>query len=182
MHRYANRAALVRQRPSDALPDPPCGIGRKPVTQSVFETLRGLDQTEVALLDQIQKRNASIRVALRNRDHQPQIGLDHVTLRAPAILERFLQLLVNFKEFRHRHAHELFERSHPFPLAAGKLVMKRRIALQLGASSGTFPELLPDILGDRCHFLDDLLFEAKGCQLRLNRLLNRRHNLSSIQL
>src|SRR5687767_12220370 len=64
-------ASLVGHRAGDRLPDPPGGVGRELVALGVVEFLDRADQTEVALLDQVQEQHAAARVALGQGDHEP---------------------------------------------------------------------------------------------------------------
>src|SRR3954447_9880114 len=80
VHRDANRARLVGERAGDRLADPPGRIRRELEALAVVELLRGADQAERALLDQVQERQALVAVVLGDRDHQAQVGLDHLLL------------------------------------------------------------------------------------------------------
>lgn len=44
------------------------------------------DQTEVALLDQIEEQHAPSGISLRQRHHQTQVGLQQVVFGPPAVL------------------------------------------------------------------------------------------------
>ena len=81
VHRKADRASLLRQRPRDRLADPPRGVGRELEAELVVELLHRADQAEVALLDQVEQRHARLRVVARDRHHQPQVRLDQPPLR-----------------------------------------------------------------------------------------------------
>ena len=50
------------------------------------ELLYRADQPHVALLDQVQQGQAAVRVALGDRDHQPEVGLDHRVLGRHVVL------------------------------------------------------------------------------------------------
>lgn len=69
--RQAYRARLIHDRALDALPDPPRGIRRKPETTRGIEFFDSVHQAEIALLDQIEQRHATIQITLRDTDHQP---------------------------------------------------------------------------------------------------------------
>src|SRR5690606_33740393 len=62
------------------------------VALGVVELLHRADQTEVALLDQVQEQHAAAGVALGQRDHQTEVGLKQVVLGAAAVLGDDLQL------------------------------------------------------------------------------------------
>src|SRR5262245_10382693 len=80
MHRQPDRAALVGERARDRLADPPGGVGRELVAELPVELLHGADQAEVALLDEVQERDAGLRVVARDRHHQAQVRLDQPLL------------------------------------------------------------------------------------------------------
>jgi hypothetical protein len=56
--------------------------GRELVALAVVELLDRADQAERALLDQVEEAQAAAEVRLGDRDDQPQVGLDHLGLRA----------------------------------------------------------------------------------------------------
>ncbi len=72
--------ALVGHRAGDGLPDPPGRVRRELEALGVVELLHRADQAQVALLDQVQERQAVAGVALGQRDDQPQVGLQQVLL------------------------------------------------------------------------------------------------------
>ncbi len=80
MHRDADRARLVGERPGDRLTDPPRGVGRELEALSVVELLRRAHESERALLDQIEEGEALVSVVLGDRDHEAQVRLDHLLL------------------------------------------------------------------------------------------------------
>ncbi len=80
VHRDADGACLVGDGPGDRLPDPPGGVGGELVALGVVELLHRADQTEVALLDEVQEQHAAAHVALGDRHHQPQVRLDELAL------------------------------------------------------------------------------------------------------
>jgi hypothetical protein len=63
------------------LTDPQGGVGRELEPSPVVELLRRADKTDRALLDQVEKRQPLVAVALRDRDDQPQVGPDHLLFR-----------------------------------------------------------------------------------------------------
>src|ERR1017187_3678309 len=71
----------------DRLADPPGRVGGELVTPAVLELLHRLHQAHVALLDQVQEREAAVGVFLRDRDHQPEVGLDHLGLGAVGLAD-----------------------------------------------------------------------------------------------
>ena len=60
---YANGAGLIGDRPIDGLADPPGGIGREAIPPPVVELLDRPHQADVALLDEIEERQAALHVA-----------------------------------------------------------------------------------------------------------------------
>src|SRR5215469_1042347 len=67
---YTNGARLIRERPADRLSNPPGGVGREFVATSIFELVDGLHQADVALLDQVEKLQATVGVFLCDRDDE----------------------------------------------------------------------------------------------------------------
>ena len=80
--RHADRAALVGERARDRLADPPRRVGRELEALAVVELLGGADEADRALLDQVEEGQALVAVALRDRDDEAQVRLDHLLLRA----------------------------------------------------------------------------------------------------
>src|SRR3954449_5474291 len=78
--RDADRARLVGERTGDRLPDPPGRVRGELEALAVVELLRGAHETERALLDEVEERQALVAVVLRDRDDQAQVGLDHLLL------------------------------------------------------------------------------------------------------
>ena len=70
---------MVHHAPGNTLPDPFGGIGGKPVIQARVKFPGGDQQADTALLDQIQQRHTSSGILSGYGNHQPQIGIDHVT-------------------------------------------------------------------------------------------------------
>src|SRR4029078_3343906 len=60
--REPDRAPLVGERTRDRLPDPPRRVGRKLVAELVVEIVDRADTAEIALLDQVEERDAGLRV------------------------------------------------------------------------------------------------------------------------
>src|SRR5689334_603252 len=79
--RDADRARLVGERAGDRLADPPGRVGRELEALAVVELLRGADQAERPLLDQVEERQALVAVVLRDRDDEAEVRLDHLLLR-----------------------------------------------------------------------------------------------------
>src|SRR5229473_7856571 len=81
VHGQTDRPCLVGDRTRDRLPDPPGRVGRELEAFAVVELLHGANQAERALLDQVEEREATADVRLRDRDDEPQVRLDHLRLR-----------------------------------------------------------------------------------------------------
>jgi hypothetical protein len=75
-----DRPALVGKGACHRLPDPPGRICGQLVAHSPVELLDRPDQPEVSLLDQIEQRDASLRVVPGDPDHEAQVGLDQPLL------------------------------------------------------------------------------------------------------
>ena len=75
----------------DGLADPPGRVGRELEALGVVELLDRPDQAEVALLDQVEQRQAGGRVGLGDRDDEAQVALDQARAwrhSSPASLRR----------------------------------------------------------------------------------------------
>ncbi len=92
VNRQAHRARLVHDGALDGLPYPPGRIGREAKAAFGIELLHRMDQPEVALLDQVEQRQATVDVTPCDLDDQPQIALDH------AVARRFITLLYAARE------------------------------------------------------------------------------------
>ena len=80
--RQADRAAGVGDATGDRLADPPRGVGGELEALAPVELLDGVHQAEVALLDQVQERQARGLVLLGDRHDEAQVGLHEGALRA----------------------------------------------------------------------------------------------------
>ena len=76
MHRETDGAPGVGDAPRDGLADPPGGVGGELEALAPVELLDGVHQAEVALLDQVQQRQARRLILLRDRHDQTQVRLD----------------------------------------------------------------------------------------------------------
>ena len=86
MDRNANGPRLVGNGARNCLPHPPGGVSRELIAAAIFELVHGLHQTDIAFLNQIQELQAAIGITLGDADHQAQIGLDQLFLRALGLL------------------------------------------------------------------------------------------------
>ena len=81
VRRQADRAPAVVQRALDRLPDPQRRVGREAEALAPVELLHGADQSEDALLDQVEQRQiADALVLAGDRDDEPQVRVDHALL------------------------------------------------------------------------------------------------------
>ena len=81
MHRHANGPCLVRDGTGDRLSDPPGRVGREFITLGVVKFFHRLDQSEIALLDQIEKIHTLADVFFCNGNDKAQVRLDQLVLR-----------------------------------------------------------------------------------------------------
>src|SRR5207244_11101663 len=79
---HADRSRLVGQGPGNGLPDPPGCVRRELEALAVVELLRGPDEADRSLLDQIEEREPLVAVLLRDRDNETQVCLHHLLLGA----------------------------------------------------------------------------------------------------
>ena len=77
---------LIGNGAGDGLPDPPGGVGGELVALGVVEFLHGLDEAQVALLNQIQEQHAAAHIPLGNGHHQTEVGLCQLLLGGFALL------------------------------------------------------------------------------------------------
>ena len=76
VHGNTDGTGLVGDSTRDGLTDPPRGVRGELKALLVVELLDGADQTEVALLDQVQEQHAATDIALGDGDDQAQVGAD----------------------------------------------------------------------------------------------------------
>ena len=69
----ADGSRLIRDRARDRLSDPPCRVGGELEALGVVELFDRLDQSEVALLNQIEELHTSAEVALRDADNKTEV-------------------------------------------------------------------------------------------------------------
>ena len=133
MHRQADGAPVVGDRSADGLADPPGRVGREAEAAAELEAIHGLHQSNVAFLDQIQKRQAAIQILLGDRDDETQVGLDqHLLGRAQGFLGA-TQTRVRGDEFVGRHADVFLDftlrRSQALPIPRGPRRLQLRVQL-----------------------------------------------------
>ena len=74
VERHAHDARLLGQRLENRLADPPHRIRDELDALGLIELVRGADQPQVALVDQIRERDPLVLILLRHGDHKPQVG------------------------------------------------------------------------------------------------------------
>ena len=67
---------LSQQSLHDGLPDPPHGVGDEPVAALLVEAVSGLEQPQVALIDEVGQHKALVYIALGNGHDEAQVGPD----------------------------------------------------------------------------------------------------------
>ena len=101
VNRQTNRLALVGQGTLDRLLDPPGGVGAELSAFRRIETLDRFHQTDVSFRDQVEQRQAEVRVVMRDLYDQTQIRANHQRARfavAPLDLRRQGNLLLRRQE------------------------------------------------------------------------------------
>ena len=83
VQRQAHDARLLGQRLKDRLANPPHGVGDELEAAGFVELLGGLDQSEVALVDQVREAQSLILVLFGHGHHEAQVGFGE-------LFERFL--------------------------------------------------------------------------------------------
>ena len=86
VERHAHDARLLGQRLQDGLANPPDGVGDELDPLRLVEFVRGANQTEVALVDQIGERDALILIFLGD-------GHDEAEVRPNELVETLLVAL-----------------------------------------------------------------------------------------
>ena len=75
MDRDADGAGLIGNGPGDSLTNPPGGVSGEFKALHIVKLLHCLNQTQIALLNQVQELHATAHIPLGDGHHQPQIGL-----------------------------------------------------------------------------------------------------------
>ena len=102
VHRYSDRTRLVGNGARDGLTNPPCGVGGKLVSSPVLKFLDRLHQPHVALLNQVQKRKAPIRVLFCDRNNETKIGFHHFRFRFERLAKPAFQCSILVRILRKR--------------------------------------------------------------------------------
>jgi hypothetical protein len=88
VHRQPHRAALVGDGAADRVTDPPAPVGREAEALAVVEAVDRLHQADVALLDQVLQRHATVVEAAGDRHHEAQVGLHERVLGVAQVAAR----------------------------------------------------------------------------------------------
>src|SRR5438270_306858 len=144
VHRHADRARLVGELTGDRLANPPRRVRRELEALAVVELLRRAHEADRPLLDQVKERQALVAIALRDRDDEAQVRLDHLLLRAVvAALDPLRKL-------------DFLRRGEQLDLADVLEEELQRVGRDLARLGFRFLVLLHL---DRCHHFDVQLFE-----------------------
>src|SRR5262249_36490601 len=130
VHGDADGARLVGDRAGDRLADPPGRIRRELVAATVFELVDGLHEADVAFLDEVEELQTAVRVLLRDRDHEPEVRLDHLFLRAPRLRLAQRALAIDLLDVAGRERSRLLDLLQPLLGALDfflELVERRRV-------------------------------------------------------
>ena len=189
VHRHPDRARLVGERAGDRLADPPRRVGRELEALAVVELLRRADEADRPLLDQVEEGQALVAVALRDRDDEAQVRLDHRLLRRVLAALDPLRELDLLRRGQERHLADVLEEElqrvgrdlarRPRRLGLGlvalddldlELVERRVELVQLRRVEVELVERARDVLGDQLARLPAALEQ----RLRLARSPGRR--------
>src|SRR5690606_35391418 len=119
----ADRPRLVRDRAGDGLANPPRGVGGKLVAAAILELVAGFHQADVALLDQVQELQATVRIFLGDRDHEPQVRLYHFLFRTPRLCFADRHLAIDLLDLRDLQVCQRLDRQQ-LALRAQHVVLK----------------------------------------------------------
>jgi hypothetical protein len=103
--RQADRARVALDRADTRLLDPPDPIGRESVAAPLVELLDRAEQSKVALLDQVEERNAHVAEAFRLVHDQAQVVVDEAIPCRPTPREDLLRALEPPSQCPSRHPH-----------------------------------------------------------------------------
>ncbi len=77
---------LIGDGAGDGLTDPPRGVGGELEALGIVEFFNGLDEAQVALLNQVQELHTAAGILFGDADHQPQVGLLQPSLGGRVVL------------------------------------------------------------------------------------------------
>ena len=147
VHGHADRARLVGDAARDRLADPPRRVGRELVAAAPVVLLDGAHEADVALLDEIEEEHAAADVALRDRHHEPQVGLDQLPAGRRVVALDALRERDLLGGRQQRHAADLAQvRAHRIVRAVAHGHVDRRAAASTSGSSSSSSSLDGDDL------------------------------------
>ena len=163
VHRDTDRPGLIGDRTGDRLTNPPRGVGGELVTASVLEFFHRLHEAHVALLNQVEERQAAVGVLFRNRDHEAQVGLNHLGLGLMRLAGEVLEFLVGVEVILSWFADKRLKRRQLALLSLQHHVHLRRTwsLAELLNRAKVLLHLVVDIIRNERHLLDHLLLEQE---------------------
>src|SRR3989339_1415992 len=109
VHRNADGARLIGDGAGDRLADPPRGIRTEFESAVRIEFLNGAEEADIALLNQVEEREAAPDVLLGNGDNKTEVRLGQLLLGAGIALADAARELDLFAGIDERHAADLGE-------------------------------------------------------------------------
>src|SRR5258707_15208270 len=97
MHGYTNRTSLVSNSAGDSLTDPPCCIGRELMSGAIIKFFGRTDQTNIALLDQIQERHTAPHIFFTHANHKTRARSDQLLASRPPVLHEAAKIEPSFR-------------------------------------------------------------------------------------
>src|SRR4051812_4498072 len=92
LDRETDRARGVGDAAADGLTDPPRGVRGELEALAPVELLDGVHEAEVALLHEVEEREARRLVLLGDRHHEPEVRLDELAPGGVALADQLLEL------------------------------------------------------------------------------------------
>ena len=80
VHGNADGTGLIRNSARNCLADPPGRIGAEFIPPAILKFINRFHQADIALLNKVEKAQATVRVFLGNAHDQAEIGLGKLTL------------------------------------------------------------------------------------------------------
>src|SRR5262249_14732422 len=81
MHGNADGTGLIRNSTGNRLANPPGRIGAEFIAPTIFKLIDRFHQADIALLNEVEKAQATVGIFLGNAHDQAEIGLGKLTLR-----------------------------------------------------------------------------------------------------
>ena len=169
--RDTDRARLVGNRACHRLTDPPGGIGREFITAAVFKLFNRLHQAHIPLLDQIEEGKAAVGVFFCDRDHEAQVGFDHLAFGFLALVHPALKHADIFFEVIESAACSKFSFCE-FSLCSRAVWQRQIYFFRLAGLSSciSFSKAQKAIVGAQDHFakvFDDVVAAVESAQIGL---------------